>query len=58
MVEADVSLNTYKAAIEELIIKKLITPTMYVAANYYWINLVFFFNGNRVAKYPNNVTMD
>ena len=53
MTEASVSLNTYKSAVEELCLNKVITPTIY--PEYFWINPVYFFNGNRLKKYPNNL---
>lgn len=53
MSEASVSINTYKAALEELCLNKIITPTIY--SEYYWINPTFFFNGNRINKFPNNL---
>ncbi len=55
MKEADVSLNTFKAALEELSLNQIITPTIY--PEYFWINPTFFFNGNRINKYPNNLLL-
>jgi hypothetical protein len=50
MFESTVSVNTYKAAITELVFHKIITPTIY--QDTYWINPTYLFNGNRIAKYP------
>ena len=47
------AVNTYKAALNELIRANYIVAT--VVSNVYWINPHYFFNGNRVKKYPNNV---
>lgn len=53
MEETDTSLNTYKAASKELIQEDIIKETS--TTGIYWINPVFFFNGNRIKKYPFNV---
>jgi len=47
------SLNTYKEAIKELIRYGYVGLT--VIQDVYWINPLFFFKGDRIAKYPNNV---
>jgi hypothetical protein len=54
MFEANVSINTLKDAIKELGFNKIITPT-FLNPEYYWINPTYFFNGNRINKYPNNL---
>lgn len=52
MEESGTSLNTTKAAIEDLIKAGVITKT--IIKDVYWINPKFFFKGDRVKKYPNN----
>ena len=47
------SLNTYKAALQELHSQLFICPS--VVKGIYWINPRLFFAGNRVTKYPKNV---
>jgi hypothetical protein len=47
------SLNVYKQAIEELVAAKYITPTIYKWT--YWVNPRFFYPGNRINKYPDNL---
>lgn len=47
------SLNVYKQAIAELVEAKYITPTLYKWT--YWINPRFFYPGNRINKYPDNL---
>jgi hypothetical protein len=44
------SLNTYKRAIEELVLKGYLTPTMYKYT--YWVNPAMLFSANRINKYP------
>lgn len=53
MGESEISLNTYKAALLDLVKYNVITPTIYVDT--YWINPKFFFSGNRLKKYPDAV---
>jgi hypothetical protein len=53
LTENDISLNTYKKAIDELIKNGLITYT--TVKDIYWINPNFFFHGDRVRKYKDNV---
>lgn len=55
MKECTVSINTAKAAIQDLCTTGIITPTIF--AEHYWINPLFFFNGNRITKYPNNIQL-
>lgn len=47
------SINTYRTALNELIKKKYIGLT--VVSDTYWINPTFFFNGNRIKAFPDNV---
>jgi len=47
------SLNTYKRAIEELILEGYLTPTMYKYT--YWVNPAMLFCANRINKYPDKV---
>lgn len=47
------SVNTYRAAINELISMSYVSRT--VVGGVYWINPALFFNGNRVLKFPHNV---
>lgn len=47
------SMNTYRAAINELITKGFMVKT--VTADTYWINPHYFFNGNRIKAFPDNV---
>ena len=49
------SINTYKAAIKELQINLLICPA--IIKDYYFINPCFFFAGNRIKYYPENVVI-
>jgi hypothetical protein len=49
MEECDVSLNTYKAAVSDLIKSIVIVPS--AVTQVYWINPLFFFNGNRLQKF-------
>ena len=51
--ENDISLNTYKKAIDDLVKNGLITFT--TVKEIYWINPNFFFHGDRIRKYKNNV---
>lgn len=53
MQEYNVSLNTYKKALKELIKENFLIIT--VVKDVYWLNPNYFFPGNRVAKYPENV---
>lgn len=54
MKEHDVtSMNTYRAAIDELIRYGQVTPTR--IKDVYWINPDFIFKGDRIKKYPKNV---
>ena len=47
------SVNTYRAAVKDLIIHGFITRSVVNAI--YWINPSLFFSGNRIAKYPKNI---
>ena len=47
------SINTYKAALNELIKCGFITKT--VIMDTFWLNPHYFFNGNRITKFPDNV---
>jgi len=49
------SINTYKAALKELIKKRFIGIT--VEIDYYWLNPHYFFNGNRIKAFPENVVV-
>lgn len=53
MEESNVSLNTYKAAIKELVRYNFIQVTLYT--DVYWINPMYFFKGDRIKKYPKHV---
>jgi hypothetical protein len=53
MKECSVSLNTYKKGVKFLIQAALIGKTLF--RDVYWTNPAFFFNGNRIKKYPNNL---
>lgn len=44
------SVNTYKEAARELVRYTFLSLT--VETDYYWINPDFFFNGDRIKKYP------
>lgn len=48
------SINTYKEALKDLIKKGYLNKT--VVADTYWINPHFFFNGNRIKSFPDNVS--
>ena len=54
MKECTVSLNTYKESILDLTTAGVITPTVY--HDTYWINPLFFFNGDRIKKYQDKLT--
>ena len=47
------SLTTYRTALNELVRKRYIGKT--VVADVYWINPHFFFNGNRIKSFPDNI---
>ncbi len=47
------SINTYRTALNDLIKKKYLGIT--VISDVYWINPDFFFNGNRIKSFPNNI---
>lgn len=47
------SVNTYKTALNDLIKKKYLGIT--VVTDVYWINPDFFFNGNRIKSFPDNI---
>jgi hypothetical protein len=47
------SINTYKSAIVELMQTGIIAKIHVM--DYYWINPHWFFNGNRITKFPDNV---
>lgn len=51
--ECNISYNTYKSAIKELHQEAIIAPS--VKKDVYWINPTYFFNGNRLSKYPDNI---
>lgn len=53
MLENNTSLNTYKKGMDELIRYAFLAYT--VVREVYWINPDFFFRGDRVSKYPNNI---
>lgn len=53
MDESEMSLNTYKEAIKDLVRENVITPTVFLDT--YWINPLLFFAGNRLKKYPDAV---
>jgi hypothetical protein len=53
MLENNTSLNTYKKALDELLRYALLAFT--VVKDVYWINPDFFFKGDRISKYPNNI---
>lgn len=54
MEECGVStMNTYRAAVNDLIGGGYINKT--VVTDVFWINPALFFNGSRVAAFPNNV---
>lgn len=55
MLENHTSLNTYKKALDELIRYALLAFT--VVKDVYWINPDFFFKGNRIEKYPDNIVL-
>ncbi len=55
MKEANVSINTFKEAVKELIETKFICNTD--IKEYYWINPVYFFSGNRLKKYADKVSI-
>ncbi len=54
LAECTVSLNTYKESILDLTTGGVITPTVY--NDTYWINPLFFFNGDRIKKYQDKLT--
>lgn len=47
------SLNTYKEALNELIRFGIIVRA--VPTDTYWLNPHYFFNGNRITKFPENI---
>ena len=51
--ELNISDNTYRAAVKELQMAVIITPS--VVKDIYWINPELIFHGSRKDKYPNNV---
>lgn len=53
MEENNLSLNTYKKALNELCLNAILNKV--VNNDYYWINPNFFFFGSRVNKYPDRV---
>jgi hypothetical protein len=53
MEECDISLNTFKAAVSDLIKAIVIVPT--AVPQVYWINPLFFFNGNRLEKFKDKL---
>jgi len=56
LIETNTSVNTYKNAIVELNRQGVLSPIMGLN-NMFWINPIFFFKGNRVKKYSNNVNI-
>lgn len=55
MDETGVAYNTYKKSVKELQTYNFIQPT--TINDIFWINPYFFFFGNRVKKYPNNLVI-
>jgi hypothetical protein len=53
MLEATVSINTFKEALKELSLNRVVIPVGIGYPNYYWINPTYFFSGSRINKYPN-----
>lgn len=47
------SQTTYRVAVNELVKKRYLGKT--VVTDVYWVNPHFFFNGNRITSFPNNV---
>lgn len=47
------SVNTYKKGISDLVKEKFIALSL--RKNVFWINPEYFFCGNRMAKYPDNI---
>lgn len=47
------SINTFKAALKDLIAKGFICPS--TVSGIYWINPAIFYSGNRITSYPKNV---
>jgi hypothetical protein len=56
LLETDTSLNTYKAAVIELVKNAVINPIVDMD-NMFWINPVFFFKGNRAKAFQNNLEL-
>lgn len=56
MSENDISsVTTYRSALKEVIMAGIITRS--VVNGVYWINPDFFYNGNRIIKFPKNLKM-
>jgi hypothetical protein len=55
MKECDVSLNTYKPAVNELCVSLFLAKSIYM--DVYFINPRIFFSGSRPKKYPDNVVI-
>ena len=55
MKECNVSLNTYKPAVNELCVSLFLAKSIYMDT--YFINPRIFFKGSRVNKYPGNVVI-
>lgn len=47
------SMNTYRGAVNDLIKNGYMTKT--IVTDVYWLNPMFFFNGNRIKAFPDNV---
>ena len=50
------SINTYKEAVKELVRYAFLSPT--IITDVYWINPSYFFKGDRIKKYPNNIIQE
>jgi len=48
------SVNTFKKAIEDLSIRRYVCPHIKIK-DLLWINPYYFFKGDRLGKYPNNI---
>lgn len=56
MEELNVSVNTINSAIQDLIASIVIVPS--AIKDVFWINPLFFFNGNRLEKYKDKIIKD
>lgn len=52
------SVNTYKKGLNELGEKGIISPSSAYPKDVFWINPNFFFNGNRLIAYPDNMDLN